>query len=381
LKLQDAICVVGHPFAPNGMGEALRALFRSLLVTGLQIQVRDVYGMHDIGQMDTCVDMHPNLVERVGTKIAIFVLNGDERSQAFRHMSAHLSGGTYNIGVPFWELSRYPEAWAREIDHYDEVWASTNFIYDALSKAVRKPVFQLPLAAQPRATELVSRAHFGIPETSYAFLFAFDFSSYMSRKNPFAVIEAFKSLRKLRPFADVCLVIKLSGRRGHEEAFTRLKQHLEELGDRVCLIEHVETDNYMKNLIRCCDCYISLHRSEGYGFGPAEAMYWGNPVIATSYSGNMDFMTDKTAFLVNYRLIPVGVDEYPYASGQVWAEPDVAQAAKYMTRLVDEPDYGRSLGERASAHIRTYFSYRACGLRYQERLRTIDRERKNLEAS
>ena len=373
--VRDSVCLVGHPFASNGMGEALRGVFRSLNRCGLELRLRDVYGIHDAGVMNTGPDMRRYLVGNVDSKIDLFVLNGDERDQAFRHLGSDLRPGGYHIAVPFWELSCYPEEWSTELNKYDEVWASSRFIQDALSSAVSRPVIHLPMVAQPLISSFVSRRYFGIPESSYAFLFFFDFSSYINRKNPTGVLDAFERLCALRPFEDLCLLIKVSGQTEHPQGYDSLRKRLEAMADRVLLIDKVQTDNQMKNLVRCCDCFVSLHRSEGFGFGMAEAMYWGKPVIATGYSGNMDYMSDETACLVDFQLIPVGVDEYPHAQGQMWADPDVDQAVYYMVRLVDDHGFGRQVGERASSHIRTHFSHRACGIRYLQRLEAVAAER------
>jgi glycosyltransferase involved in cell wall biosynthesis len=122
------------------------------------------------------------------------------------------------------------------------------------------------------------------------------------------------------------------------------------------------------NLIRCCDAFVSLHRSEGFGLGLAEAMYLGLPVIGTGYSGNMDFMTTENSMPIGYELVPVPLGAYPHAEGQHWAEPDLDEAESRMIGLLDNPESGRMLGSWASRSIRTGFSYRASGLRIVQRL-------------
>jgi glycosyltransferase involved in cell wall biosynthesis len=121
-------------------------------------------------------------------------------------------------------------------------------------------------------------------------------------------------------------------------------------------------------LFACCDSFVSLHRSEGFGRGLAEAMLLGKPVIATGYSGNMDFTTADTACLVDYRLIPVGPHEYPHAEGQQWADPDLDQAARYMRRLVEEPAFGAALAERGRRLVEAQHGVKPVGERYRARL-------------
>ena len=139
-------------------------------------------------------------------------------------------------------------------------------------------------------------------------------------------------------------------------------------GASIIVIDRVMTDQEVRNLVRNCDCFISLHRSEGFGFGMAEAMYYGRPVIATGYSGNTDFTHEDNACLVDYTLIPVKDGEYPYPDGQRWADPDLEQAAWFMRKLVSEREFGLGLGGRAAEYIRTHHSFRAVGERYRRRL-------------
>jgi hypothetical protein len=111
----------------------------------------------------------------------------------------------------------------------------------------------------------------------------------------------------------------------------------------------------------------------------AEAMLLGKPVVATGYSGNLEFMNDRNSCLVRYRLIEVGKGNYPHGENQVWADPDIEHAVFHMLRLVDDRDYGRALGRTASQDMRTHFSNRAIGLRYRRRLDEIFQMNSNSE--
>jgi glycosyltransferase involved in cell wall biosynthesis len=217
----------------------------------------------------------------------------------------------------------------------------------------------------------VGRRQFGIPELAYAFLFFFDFSSYVDRKNPFGTIEAFARLRNERPSADLCLILKTNTANAKPADRRRFEAAVGSLSGHLHVIDETLTDNETKNLVHCCDCFVSLHRSEGFGHGLSEAMFLGKPVIATRYSGNLDFMNDENSFLVDCDLVPVGKDQYVFSEGQVWAEPRIDQAVGFMGGLVDRPDEGRRRGRVASRHIRQFFSYRAMGLRYRARLEHV----------
>lgn len=366
--MSPKVTLVGHPFAPIGMGEHLRATFRALRSVGADVWVRDVWGMPGTKDFQGVDDIRGRLVERLDSDVTVFTLNGDEREPAFRRLGQDLAGAGYKIDYPAWELSRYPEVWARELEHYDEVWAASSYSGAAFRECVRRPVNVLPLPCHPVISRPYSRRHFGISETAYVFVFFFDLTSHIERKNPFALLDAMGRVRAARPFAEFQVVLKLGNPSADPAAGARFKAALEPHCRHALLIDGVLDGDEVKSLVRLGDAFVSLHRAEGFGFGPGEAMYFGKPVVATAFSGNMEYMTPETAMLVDYKLISVQEGQYPHAAGQVWADPDVEQAAAHMVRLLDDPDAGRALGARASAHVRTHFSRRSCGLRYAARL-------------
>ncbi|MDP1697940.1 MAG: glycosyltransferase family 4 protein [Xanthomonadaceae bacterium] len=363
------VCLIGHPFAPIGRGEDVRCSFRALRAVALRPSVLDLYG-HQRPDADAEAEFGPFLTARPGA-INIFHLNGDEVRLAFATLTGTLPEHAYNIVYPAWELAKYPPEWAQQLDRFDEIWAPSSFIKNALLPAVQKPVVHMPLACEVVLSAFRSRRYFGIPEAAYAFLFFFDFRSFATRKNPQAAIRAFAKLCQLRPSANTCLVIKVHGAEAAPDALAELQRNLAQWRGRVVLINQQMDDNDTKNLLRCCDCFVSLHRSEGFGRGLAEAMYLGKPVIATRYSGNLDFMDERTAYLVEHTLVPVQPGEYPHAEGQQWADADVEQAADYMAALVDDPARGYAIGRNASCLIRTQIGWRASGMRYRERIEVI----------
>jgi glycosyltransferase involved in cell wall biosynthesis len=275
-----------------------------------------------------------------------------------------------------WELPNYPAHWARALERFDEVWAGSTFLRDSIGAAVERPVTTIPVSTGVQLNRFLGRRYFGIPESAYAFLFAFDLRSYYQRKNPQAVLDAYAQVAQARPTRDLVLVVKMSGGDERQEAAALMREELRARADatglgRIVVIERGLTDMETKNLVLCCDSFVSLHRSEGFGRFLTEAMYLGKPVIATAWSGNMEFMNPDVACLVGYRLVPVRDGEYPFWKDQMWADPNVDEAAGWMTRLVDRPGWGRRLGERASRHIRSRFSYRAIGLQYVDRLTEV----------
>jgi glycosyltransferase involved in cell wall biosynthesis len=353
------------------MGEFIRASFRGFQSVAAPVRVYDASAPEAGGDPDLQRELRPHLTDRLSPYLNIFHINGDEIAETLRRLHPPLPPTSYSIIWPMWELSRYPEEWAREVARFDEVWVASRHTEASLRAAVSNPISCMPLGIEPRLSRFLGRRYFGISETSFVFLFVFDFLSFIERKNPFAVLEAFRRLTRLRPGSDILLVIKLNNSSRRPMDHQRLMEAIAAIGDRVLIIDRSMSDDEIKNLIRCCDCFVSLHRAEGFGFSLGEAMYFRKPVIATAYSGNMEFMNEANSCLVPSKLVPVPEGSYPSTDGQVWAEPDTAAAVECMVKLSDNPLCGRSLGQAASRHVRTHFSYRSAGLRYMARVAEI----------
>ena len=366
MKNSPEILLVGHPFAPIGMGEHIRSSFRAFQRIGMKPGVLDIYDNPKIDK-DSVAELLP-LLTRDLAPINVFHINGDEVEGSLEHLSSLDFSTTYQIIYPAWELAQYPAEWAKQLERFHEVWAPSKFIQHSLKNAVSVPVLHMPLGCEVQLSSFRGRRYFGIPETAYTFLFFFDFRSYVFRKNPQAVVDCFRKILAQRPYAPICLIMKFHGAEQAPEEAKRFFDSLSDIRHRMILLDSIMDDNDIKNLIRCSDCFLSLHRSEGFGRGLSEAMYLGKPVIATGYSGNLDFMTKENSFLVDYQLIPVGKEEYPFGEGQVWAEPDLDQAVTYMLRLLDDPHLGWTVGQKAKLSIRRDFGYQKTGLRYLERI-------------
>src|SRR5262249_40358950 len=146
-----------------------------------------------------------------------------------------------------------------------------------------------------------------------------------------------------------------------------LKARLRELPG-IIVLDRILTRQQVYDLEALCDCYVSLHRSEGFGLGLAESMFLGKPVIGTNWSGNVDFMTPENSCPVGYRLRTLDQDYGPYRKGQVWADADVEHAAWYMKRIRADAAWSRLLAARGKETIRTQFSPRYVGNMYRKRL-------------
>jgi glycosyltransferase involved in cell wall biosynthesis len=305
-------------------------------------------------------------------RINLVHLNADTAFFDYLFLRERAIAGSYTIGYWAWELAKFPAEWASSFAFVDEIWAATRFAYEAIRPATTKPVLLMPSAVSlPVSEPGLKRADFGLPDDTFVFYFGFDFRSYVSRKNPLAAVEAFRRAFP-RQSAPVFLLIKTIGSSWKQEERKALCEAVR--GDsRVVILDREFARPRATGLLALTDCFLSLHRSEGFGRGPAEAMLLGKPVIMTDYSGTRDFATPETALLVGYDLVPVGGEEYPGGEGQVWAEPDIEQAAAAMRRVADDSAFAQRLGSAGRHRIRELYDPRTIGRRYVERLEAITR--------
>ena len=260
--------------------------------------------------------------------------------------------GRYTIGVWFWEVEIFPEQFHDAFDLVDEVWAASDFVRDALAAVTTKPVNVVPLPLEASRVEPIERATLGLPD-SFLFFYTFDFMSVAARKNPLGLVTAFK--RAFEPGEGAALVIKsINGDRRPSE-FERLRLAAADHAD-VHVIDGYLAPNIKDGLMAACDCYVSLHRSEGLGLTMAEAMSYARPVIATGYSGNLTFMDDENSYLVPYTRAPVPPGCDPYPVGAVWAEPDLERAAALMRHVYENRAEARKQGERGRRDIESRHS-------------------------
>ena len=278
--------------------------------------------------------------------------------------------GKYNIGYWLWELPELPEAFHGSFSYLDEVWVSSEYGREAIARVSPIPVVKVPpaLPAEGLRTKGVGREYFGLQDRHRVFLFMFDAHSIVERKNPGAVIEAFKRAFPNDP--DARLVLKLV----HADLALVARLRAEAADPRVLVIDRVFDREEVNSLLALSDCYVSLHRSEGFGLTMAEAMALGKPVIATGHSANLDFMNVGNSLLVRYEMVRLEKDYPPYPRGSAWADPDVDHAAELMRTVYEDPDRARKLGDRARADVMAYLSPEAVGTRISERLALIGRD-------
>jgi len=282
--------------------------------------------------------------------INVAIINADQFGLWAQDVGPDLFTDRYTIGLWAWEVEEFPAIYHEAFSLVDEIWTVSRFARDAIASKTDKPVYVFPHPIplpELKSIKPLDRGALGLPEGPY-FLFVFDYLGVFERKNPMAVIRAFTSA-----FSDSegpLLVMKtINGNRCRADR-ERLRLACSARSD-IRLIEDYLDSDVVRSLMANATAYVSLHRSEGYGLTMSEAMSLGRPVIATGYSGNLDFMDESNSLLVPYQPVRVAQGSGPYPTSIHWAEPDTVAAARYMRRLIDDPGFGNEVGERARQSV------------------------------
>jgi glycosyltransferase involved in cell wall biosynthesis len=362
-KNSKGINLLAHFCYPCGLEVAARATRAALLAAGWDVSCRDVPNNDrtDRPERSRWLGLHTYPITIVQLAPERLGVNAYEVAGLARR------DGVYRIGYWYWELGDAPRTWARQSDWLDEIWAPTRFVAEALRNVMTIPVHEmLPAVELPESVEM-PRATFGLPKNKFLFLFAFDMSSTRQRKNPEGVIAAFQ--KAFSPTDPVALAIKIT--RGSEDpAGLSLLMSAAET-ERIVIIDGVLPRNDAIGLLNCCDAYVSLHRSEGLGLTLVEAMALGKPVIATRYSGNLDFMTDNNSRLIDFEMTTLPHAAATYPRGARWAEPSIDGSAAAMRWVVDHPAEANAMATRGRETVGRLFSLEAAGQRMLTRLREI----------
>ncbi len=344
-QLRPGITVAGYLRGELGMGEVARSLLSAVEAVGIEhaaVVVNRTYS-----RQDHALDVSEGPYD---LDTAIAAINADQVTMFQGAVGLGFFNGRRTVGLWAWELEQFTEEMADAAALFDEIWAISSFAASSIRQQIDKPVHVFPLAAASPGTG--GSVPSAVPPDRFVFLFTFDFFSVFERKNPLAVIEAFSKAFT----TDEGPVLVVKSVNGDLRRLDRDRVRLA-AADRpdIVLIEDYLTDADRYALLARADAYVSLHRAEGLGLAMAEAMMMGKPVIATAYSGNLDFMTEENSFLVPHGMAEVPPGCEPYRPGTPWAEPDVDQAARMMRRVVDDPDLAtRKAAVAKSDIVRTH---------------------------
>jgi glycosyltransferase involved in cell wall biosynthesis len=359
LSAPAGINLAGHLSAPQGLGVAARNTTQLLTARGVDWVGIDVPPPAATAERVAWATGHawdPRM--HAPHTVNLLHLNPPEVLELLWERPRWLVlEGRVTACVPFWEFPRVPPGWIEGLVCMDAVLAPSRFVERAVRMALPElPLFHFPQSAWLDTTPRRDRARFGIRERACAFVTAYDTRSDAARKNPLGAVDAFgRAFPGQRD--DVRLVLRIQNARGTSAAPGSDEATLRECAardPRIVLVDGPLAHADLLALVASCDAYVSLHRAEGLGLPPLEAMSLGRPVVATAWSGNLDYMTDDDSLLVPAVETPVrgtairAYDAARIGEGQTWGEPDLAVAAAHLRALADDPGLRARLGERAT---------------------------------
>jgi glycosyltransferase involved in cell wall biosynthesis len=353
--VNTAVSLYGHLSSSIGLGAAARNTIDVLIARGDSFASINVVPMATPTQqpMGASLRVLPSGVRPPG-RVNVFHLNPPQINELLNSPYAPLIPyARLKVSVPFWELSALPSTWTAVLDTMDAVLAPSVFLKDVIERALpHKRVLHFPQGVLIPPVIVPDRERWRMAPGTTVFVCGLDLRSDIRRKNPMGVVEVF---RRAFPGGESVELLIHANHIDLPDLASDAAEIRSVVGDRVRLVEGPLDREGVLSLYASADVCVSLHRAEGLGLGMLEAMALGTAVIATGYSGNMDFTDDRVAAIVGYRLVPVRTSCPSYevgvaGPGQQWAEPDMTEAVAAMRSLHERPELRRQLG--AAGRIR-----------------------------
>jgi glycosyltransferase involved in cell wall biosynthesis len=368
--------IIGPLRKASGLGQASR------LSAGMIARGGFSYSAFDFGLDNPAPEGFSSNIALGGLKHArvnVIHLNAESIPLVYAYMP-DVFRSSYNIGYFYWELDTPANCHYLALDLLDEIWVSSEYCRSIYANATDKPVVNVGMCAEH--LEGVSRGEarayvsdrLGVAADDFVFLAAFDSFSFIQRKNPIHALRAFRAAFPDDP--RMRLVLKTHNRQYvHDPQQRRIWRGIEEEmeGDpRITIIDETLSYEDLRKLKAGSDCFVSLHRSEGWGFGMIEAMASGIPVVATAYSGNMDFCTPETCWLVDYDLAYLYPEDYIFViPGQKWADPRLDSAVAQLRAVAYDAEDRQRRVDAATRFVQANFSEEAISARYAARLKEL----------
>ncbi len=365
----EGINLVGYLAAETGLGEAARSIRRAAEAAGINVAPMD-FRWGCASRMEVPVPPGPMPSKRY--PVNLIHLNADQLLMAHTILGADFFKGHYNIAYSVWEQDEFPEDWIPALGLVHEIWTASTFCLDVISRKTDRPVIRIPHSIEPIFSAVLDRRSLALPETGCIFLSLVDFFSTPERKNQLGALQAYAMAKERIP-GETYFVLKTANAATRPEVMQAIEQ-LQTACPSIIVRDGYISRGEVNALINECDCFVSLHRAEGFGLPIAEAMYMNKPVIATGWSGNMDFMNVNNSFPVDFELQSLDHEVGPYRQGFRWAEPDLRHAAELMVSVARDPGRARQKGMTAGMDLRQRFSCATVGRQIRDRLATIRRE-------
>jgi glycosyltransferase involved in cell wall biosynthesis len=361
-RLPPGVELAGYLDAAVGVGEAARRYVTALRSVGVPVRAHPVA----LPGRDSARTRLPSGAAPAADEIGfnLLCLNPEQLDPYMAGDLAPPRAGRANIGVWSWEVDVIPSQWRNTGEGLCEIWTYSEFAAQRIAAGVNRQVLSMP---PPVSHRELDAQPLDLPG-GFRFLVMFDYLSTLERKNPLGAIEAYT--RAFGPQDGTVLIVKsVNGR----HRVDREAQVIAAIGGRPDIVRVDQTMSGADRdaLITGCDCFLSLHRSEGHGLPLAEAMARAKPVVATGYGGNTEFMDEHNSYLVAWDTVAVGEGVEHYSAAATWAEPDIDDAVRQLREVCEHPDEARERAARASVAIRSTLSPEETGARMCARLEEL----------
>ncbi len=377
----NGVNVVGYASSSLGIGEDCRATFNALKSVDINTNLIDFSPNNLKNRKNN--SLSDSISSNASFKVSIICLTPEEFMRYFLNDYSNALRDSYKIGYWPWELPRWPKNWELANELVNEIWVSSKFIYDSIIKTTKKPVKIMPSCVdelkglKPLAKEERNdiRLKYNLNIENIIFVFCFDLNSYLQRKNPWGSIDAF--LKAFPPFPknqinyNVNLIIKTFPPESENKDWNRLKQ-ISSLDERIIILENNLARDDLLKFYGCCDVFLSLHRSEGFGRSLAESFQLGLDVISINWSGNKDFCSGPLFHEVPHKIVPVPPGAYPHWPKQNWAEPNIEDASFILQKVANERKVKRTKIYDYAKQYQSLFSKYKCGKNYKRRLKELN---------
>ncbi len=366
----SAVELAGYLNAAVGVGEAARRYVAALRSAGVPVLDRDVpLPGRDAAETSLAPGPRPAPEE---VAFNLLCLNPEQLVPFLNGPDAPLRDGRITIGIWSWEVDVLPPGWREAGAYLTEVWTYSRFGADLIGAGIDTPVLGFPPPVCKPAISSQPPPH--LP-SGFRVLVMFDFLSTLERKNPLGAIEAYG--RAFGPGDGAVLVVKSVNGQHRPERMAELLAAVEGRPD-IVLIDRTMSGAERDALIAACDCYLSLHRSEGHGLPLAEAMALGKPVVATAFGGNMEFMSEMNSYPVAWAPAPVGDGVEHYPANASWAEPDIEHAACLLQAVHRDPEGARNRAQRGMRNVQALLAPEVVGGRMRGRLQELHEDPSSL---
>jgi len=365
---------VGAVFDTSGYASATRSYIGALIDSGeVDLTVSAVsFEDHKTTHGALHNRIEPLMNRQVPHKIQITHLTPE-------NYPAARTQGLYNIGYTSWETDRLPDGWTNLYNMMEEIWVPSQWNKEVfLNCGVNKPIYVIPHGIAIPDLEDMRAVTVGIDDDVFVFYSIFQ---WIERKNPLGLLRAYLTEFSIKE--KVCLAIKSYRLNTSGEEQNIIKQDISNVKHGLNLTQYpalrffgtLLSAEHMKGFHDRGDCFVLPHRGEGFGLPHAEAMAWGKPVIATNYSGNLEFMNDSNSYLIDAQEAPVHDMIFPnYHGHMTWGDPSIMHLRKLMRQVFENRAIAKAKGRKAKAYIKKHLSWKRIGDLMINRLRAIQKE-------